>query len=39
MLCGRLESLEYRRGIPASPRKCCGKNVMFTAANITANTT
>ena len=28
---------EYRRGIPANPRKCCGKNVMSTPANITAN--
>ena len=28
---------EYRRGIPANPRKCFGKNVKFTPANITAN--
>lgn len=28
---------EYRRGIPESPRKCCGKNVMFTPTNITQN--
>lgn len=28
---------EYRRGIPDSPRKCCGKNVIFTPANITQN--
>jgi hypothetical protein len=23
--------------MPASPRKCCGKNVKFTPTNITAN--
>lgn len=28
---------EYRRGIPDSPRKCCGKNVMLTPRNITQN--
>lgn len=28
---------EYRRGIPDSPKKCCGKNVMFTPRNITQN--
>lgn len=28
---------EYRRGIPDNPRKCCGKNVIFTPANITQN--
>lgn len=28
---------EYRRGIPDSPKKCCGKNVMLTPRNITQN--
>jgi hypothetical protein len=28
---------EYRRGIPFNPRKCCGKNVMFTPMNIVEN--
>ena len=28
---------EYRRGIPASPRKCCGKKVKFTPMNIKIN--
>lgn len=28
---------EYRRGIPESPKKCCGKNVMLTPRNITQN--
>lgn len=28
---------EYRRGIPDSPKKCCGKNVMLTPKNITQN--
>lgn len=28
---------EYRRGIPASPSICCGKNVMFTPVNIIQN--
>jgi len=28
---------EYRRGIPLSPKKCCGKNVRFTPTNITEN--
>lgn len=28
---------EYRRGIPDSPKKCCGKKVMFTPVNITQN--
>lgn len=28
---------EYRRGMPDSPRKCCGKNVMLTPINITQN--
>jgi hypothetical protein len=27
---------EYRRGIPANRRKCCGKNVTFTPKNIAA---
>lgn len=27
----------YRRGIPLSPKKCCGKKVMFTPMNITVN--
>ena len=30
---------EYRRGIPASPRKCCGKNVRLTPINIIKNCT
>ena len=25
---------EYRRGIPANPKKCCGKKVKFTPINI-----
>lgn len=28
---------EYRRGIPANPRKCCGKNVRLTPMNIIEN--
>jgi len=28
---------EYRRGIPASPRKCMGKKVKLTPTNITPN--
>lgn len=28
---------EYRRGMPERPRKCCGKNVIFTPINITQN--
>lgn len=28
---------EYRRGIPDRPKKCCGKNVIFTPINITQN--
>lgn len=28
---------EYRRGMPESPKKCCGKNVMLTPKNITQN--
>ena len=28
---------EYRRGVPAMPRKCCGKNDRLTTTNITAN--
>lgn len=28
---------EYRRGIPFSPRKCCGKNVILTPMNIIIN--
>jgi len=28
---------EYRRGIPFKPRKCCGKNVIFTLKNIAQN--
>lgn len=28
---------EYRRGMPFSPKKCCGKNVMFTPTNIMKN--
>lgn len=28
---------EYRRGIPESPKKCCGKNVILTPKNITQN--
>lgn len=28
---------EYRRGMPDSPKKCCGKNVMLTPKNITQN--
>lgn len=28
---------EYRRGMPDKPKKCCGKNVKFTPANITQN--
>lgn len=28
---------EYRRGIPDRPKKCCGKNVIFTPMNITQN--
>lgn len=28
---------EYRRGIPDNPRKCWGKNVIFTPMNITQN--
>lgn len=28
---------EYRRGMPDRPKKCCGKNVMFTPVNITQN--
>ena len=25
---------EYLRGIPASPKKCCGKNVKLTPMNV-----
>ena len=25
---------EYRRGIPANPKKCCGKKVKLTPINI-----
>lgn len=28
---------EYRRGIPLSPRKCCGKNVRLTLINMAIN--
>ena len=28
---------EYRRGIPANPKKCIGKNVIFTPTNIIKN--
>ena len=28
---------EYRRGIPANPKKCWGKNVKFTPKNIIEN--
>lgn len=28
---------EYRRGMPDSPKKCCGKKVIFTPVNITQN--
>jgi len=28
---------EYRRGIPANPKKCMGKNVRFTPTNIVTN--
>ena len=27
---------EYRRGMPDSPRKCCGKKVILTPTNIIA---
>ena len=30
---------EYRRGIPFSPKKCWGKNVIFTPVNIEINCT
>ena len=28
---------EYRRGIPANPKKCIGKNVILTPTNIIKN--
>ena len=28
---------EYRRGIPANPKKCIGKNVRLTPINIAKN--
>jgi len=28
---------EYRRGIPDSPKKCCGKKVKFTPKNLIKN--
>lgn len=28
---------EYRRGMPDSPKKCCGKNVILTPKNIIQN--
>lgn len=31
------EQSEYRRGIPFSPRKCCGKKVILTPKNIMIN--